>query len=159
MLARIGGRRKMGKIVSDGVRSVYKGANTVSEFFGWAFVLSLFLNVIVGGGVLALRNVLRPMWLYLEALLLLSGVTIYLLIQYVHYKRVALTNVQSVVPKIAKNGFAHTVSFRIEVTRDGVTTEERTHAVFSEDVNVLTKYVDQTVLAGYDRKRKRWVII
>ena len=93
--------RQMGKIISDGTVSIYEGANTASGYYGsWLAVYAVISTI--GSAAFVVDLPLERMYQALE--LFLVAFTISLLVRYIHYRRVVLTNVQCVLPKSRRAG-------------------------------------------------------
>ncbi|MCR5376125.1 MAG: hypothetical protein K6E71_05185 [Lachnospiraceae bacterium] len=84
--------------------------------------------------------------------------TISLLVRYIHYRLVVLTNVQCVLPKVTESR-KWRIPLRFEVTVGGTTQEVQTEAYFGYKGLCLTDYVDKPRVAGWDEERQCWVII
>ena len=147
--------RQMGKIISDGTVSIYEGANTASGYYGsWLAVYAVISTI--GSAAFVVDLPLERMYQALE--LFLVAFTISLLVRYIHYRRVVLTNVQCVLPKVTESRDWR-IPLRFEVTVDGTTQEVQTEAYFGYMGLCLADYVDKPRVAGLDEERQCWVII
>ncbi|MBO4788409.1 MAG: hypothetical protein J5531_05860 [Lachnospiraceae bacterium] len=149
----------MKEIVTGSI--TYQGRNTVTEYFKRMIPYGGMLNL-----AMAIPFATAFVWGFRDVKVLVAlamplcisvAYTVYLVVQYNHYKNVVLTDVQTVVPRIGRG--ARTFPLEIEVTRDGETTTERTHEIFDGCFLELSTYTNTPQRAGYDEKRGRWVII
>ena len=148
----------------------HRGSNTESEFYRTRILIALPIAVILICvqiyGFWEADLSIRDIWasdislliiLALAPSLMFTALTVYSLIQYFHYSRVELINVQNVVAKMCSGYQAYRLT--VEVTVNGETTYATTHRIFGGIGIPLEQYVDRTHRAGYDAKRKCWVII
>ena len=104
-------------------------------------------SFLYGGGVLLL------FWLPAE---------IYLLAQYLHYKKVVLADVQTVKLERTDTSFMRCIGFETTVTVDGIRTTVITKHVFGAGmygVNLLDDYAGKTVEIGRDARRDEWIVL
>ncbi len=148
----------------------HRGSNTESEFYRYMILIFLpFAVVFIGMQIfgfleadISIQDILNSKYLFVGILvlapsLILTVTVIYCLIQYFHYSRVELINVQNVVAKV-NSGFRY-YRLSVEVNVNGETTYATTHRIFGHIWSPLDQYVGRTHRAGFDAKRKCWVII
>lgn len=148
----------------------HRGSNTVSEFYRMTFLIFLPIAVVLICvqiyGFWEADLSIHDIWasdislviiLALVPSIMCTVMAVYSLIQYFHYSRVELINVQNVVANMG-DGY-HYYRLSVEVNVNGETTYATTHRIFGHIWSPLDRYVGRIHRAGYDAKRKCWVII
>ena len=135
----------------------YCGPNTVSKYYRAIIISALIVTAIAVPVAFILRkknsfwNVRAPYLLIVCGIIIVYGI-----VQFLYYRKVVLTYVQDVVPTVepfkTKNR-----KFKLRVVCEGKTIDVKTQGIFS--LFDEKKYAGKQHIAGYDAKRKHWIIL
>ena len=88
--------------------------------------------------------------------------TLWSLWMFLHYRRVTLTDVQTVELKKTMTSYLRRMGFTVTVTVDGAEREVTTPCVFLPGIfgpNLMDDYSGQTVKIGHDEKWDEWIVL
>ncbi|MBR6052748.1 MAG: hypothetical protein IKP55_03075 [Clostridia bacterium] len=94
--------------------------------------------------------------------LILAAPTLWSLWMFLHYRRVVLTDVQTVELTRTSTTYLQRVGFTVTVSVGGETREVTTPSVFLPGVfgpNLLDDYSGKTVEIGHDEKWDEWIVL
>jgi len=135
----------------------YCGPNTVSKYYRAIIISAVIIMAIAVPVAFILRgknsfwNVRAPYLLVIFVILI-----VYSLVQFLYYRKVVLTYVQDVVPT-ADPFKTKNRKFKLRVVCEGKTIDVKTQGVFS--LFDEKQYAGKQHIAGYDAKRKHWIIL
>ena len=140
-------------------REDYRGKNTVSAYY-----LGLLIFTVALEALSALPLIISGDWKkwregWLPVSILFGVFFVYALVQYLYYRFVKLTDVQVVEPTVG-DCFMRMHSLNINVYSDGQMLSRQTKHIFGDALILpLKDYVGKKRVAGYDRKRKKWIVL
>ena len=154
---------------AKGVLSMQK-SNTAAGYYRFALILNsavalLFLLLFAGVAVFVYASGDDGRsFLYAGGLLLLCLLpsVLYFLVQYIHYKKVMLTDVQTVRLERTDTSFGRLVGFEVTVSVGGTRATVVTKHVFGAGmcgVNLLDDYAGKTAEIGRDAQRDEWIVL
>lgn len=145
-------------------------SNTAAKYYRFALILysaAALLYLLLFAGVAAVTYASGEdggPFLYGGGVLLLFWLPaeIYLLAQYLHYKKVILADMQTVKLERTDTSLMRRIGFEATVTVGGVRTTIVTKHVFGAGmygVNLLDDYAGKTVEIGRDVRRDEWIVL
>ena len=116
------------------------------------FMITAYASGINYGSVLPIAT---GIWLLLSAPIL-----VIFIIQYVHYRKVVPTNVQTVKLENPVRIYRRRYGFEITVSLNGEMVNVKTKAVLYPvlNPNLLNDYEGREAEVGYDEARKEWIV-
>ncbi|MBO4765923.1 MAG: hypothetical protein J5532_01320 [Lachnospiraceae bacterium] len=140
-------------------REDYRGRNTVSTYYLCYVIFALVLEALSALPLLISGDWEKWRDGWLPVSILFGVFFVYALVQYLYYRFVKLTDVQAVEPTVG-DCFMRMHSLCIYVDKEGETVAAQTKHIFGDWLILpLKDYVGKKRVAGYDRKRKKWIVL
>ena len=140
--------------------------NTAEKYYKAGLIVLISLTALFFAVLLFAVIIPSPEFLPLMFVpLIYLPFTVYYLVQYIYYRNVTLTNVQTTtLGKASPSVIRGIVGFEAPVYVCGVRTTVTTKRVFSfnyvgSGVNCWSIYSGATVEIGYDEKRNEWIVL
>lgn len=145
-------------------------SNTAANYYLIYFSLFLFIDMPCAAGLIlnyinaaksgAGRSTFGILWL---PFLIITGVNVYCLVQYIYYRSVSLTDLQRVILKdVGDDRNWGTVGFWVDAEIDGCKRRMLTKPVFSTSPympNYIQAFKGRAALVGYDKNRGELIVI
>ena len=139
--------------------------NTAEKYYKVELIGTVSLTILFFAVLLSVIIIPSPEYLPLLFIpLIYLPFTIYYLVQYIYYRNVTLTNVQTTtLGRVNPSIIRRLAGFEAAVYVCGVRMTVVTKRVFSNslvgDVNLAHRYSGATVEIGYDEKRNEWIVL